>query len=101
MGSQGWLRTGGTPLPRPLSEKAKAQESEGLCKARELESCGAPDPLTVAEGRGREKGRTGGLLRGPVAADLDSWGPMRLPTQHTCCRSCHTMHVVSREPEMR
>lgn len=55
MGSQGWLRTGGTPLPRPLSEKAKAQESEGLCEARELESCGAPDPLTVAEGRGREK----------------------------------------------
>ena len=72
-----------------------------LCKARELEGCGAPDLLTAVDGRGREKDSTGSLLRGRWAAGLDYGGPMELPTQHTFCRSCHTMHVVSREPEMR
>lgn len=60
-----------------------------LSRARALEGGGAPALLTVAE------------RRGGWAAGVDYGGPTGLPTQHTSCRSRHTMHVVSREPEMR
>lgn len=62
-------------------------------KARELKDRGAPAFLTVGV-------RRAGLdYRDPIR--LDYGGPMGLPPQHTSCRSRHTMHVVSREPEMR
>lgn len=65
-----------------------------LSRARALEGCGAPSLLSVAERRAGPK-----VSRG--AAGVDYGGPTGLPTQHTSCRSRHTMHVVSREPEMR
>lgn len=79
----------------------RLRKVKALSNTRELEGHGAPDLLLEAEGRGREKGRTGGPLSGRCAAGLDCGGPTGLSTQHTCCRSRHTMHVVSREPEMR
>lgn len=73
---QGWLRTGTHHHLGPRVRKLKAQKSEGLVQSQTV---GAPDLLTVAVGRGREQGRTGGPVEGQMGRRSGPRGPTGLP----------------------
>lgn len=101
-GKQRLAQDGAHPITLARVRRLRLRKVKALCHARAgAGGLWSPRLAHSSEGRGREKSRTGGLLRGRWATGQDYGGPTKLSTGHTCCRSRHTMHVVSREPEMR